>query len=551
MATDEAFAVHSLFSKEAERKQWSRFGRLLVETGLEAVAANPQLVGVRGKTEALVGAFASKVELIVEADQAAPDGGPISFVQLAATTLLRVSIETIATDPTIVTSDKQLAEFVGSFLGPLAKAQADTPGLVTLDRLTALLKGPMAQAALKSLKDHQDDLVGKDLKTKTALGAVTQELLAAWTTDKDFNITETFSQRGLAAIYTSALTAVEKRPELFIKEAGSPASTQVWRTLLKGIAEVMAAAPPPFTNDPTLGEKLANVVVGVAADHLALRITKDAANEDAWGQATGQILKSILIGFKEGMGARAKDPSINPFSRVFSRDQTIEIVRILATQAAKSPEMLGLNSKDHKNELYGIAQAVAAFMANPNTKLASADDWRAVIAVAVEEAARNPGALFKIDPTPTPEQHLAYALVTMMLAHAAAALRAPAGGGDPTSSRRLGSVLFGSTLTEAISITFRAAANNARALLVEPTPLTAGQKTHLTALSDFVGELQKYADAQKGRIGAAEWLWLFRYYVAEVIEEGPNLNVSAADFEKALKTAGLAGSPDLEEGAVT
>ena len=126
-------------------------------------------------------------------------------------------------------------------------------------------------------------------------------------------------------------------------------------------------------------------------------------------------------------------------------------------------------------------------------RLASPEDWRCVIAVALDEAAKNPGALFHIDPGAPPESHLATTLIGMILQHAAQGLRQSPAPGVGATTRRRGSVLFGSTLREAISMTLRAAANNARALLDD--------HAHVQALSRFVGQLQSFTEEQHGRIG--------------------------------------------------
>jgi hypothetical protein len=459
--------------------------------------------------------------------------------------LLEASLSTIAENPSTIVSAPHWAEFVGNVLTPLAEAQHDAQGeLLALSRLPQLMRGPMAQAALRTLADHQAEFLGARFATDKAAGAVTQEILAAAVRARpeDFNIMNAFSQRGLTLVYTSALDAAAKRPELFIH--GDGRSVESWRELLGSVAGIMRDAPPPFDLKSGLGDRLACAVIDVAANHLTRAVLADTAGEGAWRAASGQILKSIIEGFKAGLIARTKaapGARINPFESVFNQEQAIEIVRIIAAQAARTPEML-LGS-DHRNEVYAIAQAVAHFMAAPETRLASPEDWRCVIAVALDEAAKNPGALFHIDPNAQPESHLATTLIGMMMQHAAQGLRQSPAPGVGATTRRRGSVLFGSTLREAISMTLRAAANNARALLDD--------QAHVQALSRFVGQLQSYAEEQNGRIGAAEWLWLYRCFIAEVIERGVEGEITPERLERALRSAGsqpvLAPTSDMLE----
>src|SRR5690349_4991907 len=58
-------AVHSLLNADARRSQWARFGLMLVRCGLEAVAAQPDITGLNSRTQTIIGAFASKVDVII------------------------------------------------------------------------------------------------------------------------------------------------------------------------------------------------------------------------------------------------------------------------------------------------------------------------------------------------------------------------------------------------------------------------------------------------------------------------------------------------------
>jgi hypothetical protein len=531
-------AVKGLLTPEARRMQWARFGLTLVHTGIQAVAAQPSLLGLEAKAETLVTAFASKVNEIIGPDgPRAGDVDGVSFKERAAAVLLQASLSAIAENPQTVVAAPHWAEFVGAVLSPLAAAQGEEGRrLISLSRIPRLMRGPMAHAALRTLHERQGDFFGERFATDKAAGAITQEILAAAVRAEDFDIMDVFSQRGLTLVYTASLNAAATRPELFIDARGRTADT--WRSLLGNVAGILRDAPPPFDAGSGLGDRLTCAVIDVAANHLTQKVLADFAGEGPWDAVTGRILTSILEGFKSGLTQRVSgDRALNPFQSVFSQDQAIEIVRIIAAQAAQTPGML--LGEGRSSEVYNIAQAVAAFMADPNTSLAAPGDWRAIIAVALEEGAKNPGTLFSLDANARPEEHLAVSLVKTLLNNAAAAIRDAPGLGE--TPRWRGSVLFGDTLRQAIQMTLRAVANNASMLM--------DQEAHLGALNTFVGKVQTYVQQQDGRLGASEWLWLYRSFIAEVIARGSADHIDDAALRAMVETMPGMTPPVVEDDA--
>ena len=154
-----------------------------------------------------------------------------------------------------------------------------------------------------------------------------------------------------------------------------------------------------------------------------------------------------------------------------------------------------------------------------------------VAAVAVEEAARNPDTLIARVAGPEAganaagENYLAVHIVRILLSNASNALRASAAA--PTGRRR-GTVLFGETLREALIATLRAAADNAAVLAQGPR--------HLELLKEFLDELQSFSQDQGG-LGAGEWLWLYKRFVAHVIVLGDAQPIRADQLREALENA--------------
>lgn len=69
------------------------------------------------------------------------------------------------------------------------------------------LLGPVAEAALKTVQQHQDNFFGKRLSSTTAVGAVTSALLGA---AAEGNIGEVFTPEGIVRLYRSVLELSRK-----------------------------------------------------------------------------------------------------------------------------------------------------------------------------------------------------------------------------------------------------------------------------------------------------------------------------------------------------
>lgn len=537
--------IASLLTPDMKKRRWTRHALMLADIGLEAVAAQPQILGLNARTEELIGAFASKVDSFLgENIEQREDIDFVGLKDRAAATLFRASLATIIDHPGMVVKKEHWQDFATAVLKPIEAAQAaNADHILAVDSIQALMRGPVAHAALGAIQRNKTAFLGQRFAADKAAGVVTESILAAAIEvgASDFNITRAFGEKGVALIYRATLSAAEKNPELFVNADGQ--SVESLRNLFSGLAGVLKDAPPPFGIEHGIADKLAAVVVDVAASHLTKAVLNDVAGEGPWKLAEGQILKSIIEGFRDGLRSDLADADrrFSAFDRLFTADQAVGVVKIIAAQAAKTPQML--LGDNHRNEVYAITKGIAAFMADPNTRLASPEDWRLVIATAMEEAARNPGTLFFTDAEAAADQHLAVTLIGMVLKHAAEGMRLPSG----QMQRRRGALLFGETLGEAIRMTLRTAANNI-------TPLLDANSPHRAALDRFLGKLQSYVASQNGRVGAREWLHLYRYFLANVIEQGPALEITDALLERALAglpttTAAIVAPAPLSDGA--
>jgi hypothetical protein len=548
LTLDQASNIVSITPLQTEAGQNTRRRRLawtVIDIALELVAAQPNVLGLRGDAEKLMGAMARHISDILPDDPVPDDDSNTSFTERALAVFLDASLRTMAEHPGLIASEEHHAALLKAVVTPLSRQFADantaSGELPALNQLRACLRGPVARGVLQTLSDRQLEFLGSDFGEKTAAGAVTQQILGAALAieAEDFDIRRAFSPSGLTLVYTAALDAAATHPELFVSGTGEGAIVR--QDLLRGIASAMKAAPIPFrTADGEtdaarmLGNSLAHVAIDVAVAHASRLMMAEHAGDDPWDIVSRQIIQEIMTGFSDAVGSLvdarapgAATQAANPFVRLFNQDQAMSIVRLIATQAAATPQMLGATAA--KPEVREIAKAVATFLADPETRLASSEDWMLVAAVAVEEAARNPDTLIarvagpETGANPAGENYLAVHVVRILLSSASNALRANA---TAPSGRRRGVVLFGDTLREALIATLRAAADNAAILAQGPR--------HLELLKEFLDQLQDFTQAQGG-LGAGEWLWLYKRFVAHVIVLGDTQPIGPDQLREALE----------------
>jgi hypothetical protein len=156
-------------------------------------------------------------------------------------------------------------------------------------------------------------------------------------------------------------------------------------------------------------------------------------------------------------------------------------------------------------------------MTEDEALLLSGEDWIEIVSVAAEEAALNPGRLFRLDPV-NPNDVLAGKLIAVVLRSARATLEAP--------DRRSRSVLYGQTLREAIVLALEATSGH---------PEFVREK--MGTIENLVDALNKLATDHHERYGSREWLFLFEILLDSLLEgvDLPELTDAAArEFLKGI-----------------
>ena len=192
----------------------------------------------------------------------------------------------------------------------------------------------------------------------------------------------------------------------------------------------------------------------------------------------------ILDGFTEALGDEAKTLK----DTVFSKDRLVDLARVFVAQVAKTPHLVA----GGQDEVQRIVASIAGAMAEDKNLLLTADDWIKIAGVAAQEAALNPGRLFRLG-----EKSLKGKLLKA------------AGNDLSRDGREVGPVMIGETLREAIVVTLRGIAGNVEQAFSRRTDI----ETLATKLND--------AAAARGlTMGGKEWLRLFRALLPGVFSKG-------------------------------
>jgi hypothetical protein len=467
----------------------------IVDVAAEFAGQNPAIFGVGGSAEILVQALAMHIAELVPDDT--QDLGPRNLLgQKLAGIFLKAGLSALNEHPEAVIENAHVQSLVKSTLPKLIEALPSGLGQVEWRNVVETLLGPVASEALKAVAENPQAFFGRKFADDDLLGALTRTFLLK---AADVGIGEIFSRAGAVTIYKSVLKLASRRPELFL---GTPADTtgKLVTTLFHDLTATLAESSPPFDED-LVGELAASTLETVAGEGSAL-----LDPDKPWQNVLSVTLTPVLAAISGAL----KQHDSGALKRLVSGDALKEMVRIVVTQIARTPGMV--TSTDNA-EVNALVSAVAGAMAQDDNLLLSHDDWMQILAVAAQEVAANPGRL-----VPKKIGGAARNLLAELLGDLASVAA------DQWKQRgRAGSVLFGPTLREAMTIALRAAAGNAAAALAN----RAGLKDLAAKLSDVVA-------AKPGQFGSKEWLRLYRALIVKVLESGALAKLDDATIRAVL-----------------
>jgi len=330
---------------------------------------------------------------------------------------------------------------------------------------------------------------------ETFAGKATEQILSGLSAAFTDPASAPFSSDQIVKIANLFTAQLAKNPEMIAGDSKKLAViVESVATSLKGIA-------PPFTKDSAIA--LAQTVV----DGLTHSTTRIFDQTDPWEKSYGKVTGQILSGFNKGLG----DGGGGPLKSAFSGQQFLAFGRVFAEQIAATPQMI--TGDEHRVE--DLVRVVASAMAADSKLLLTATDWHKIIAVAAQQAARNPGRLFKIDAAGSSNQ-IATLLIKDFLSTASESLMTDAG-------KRHG-VMFSHVLVEAISATLTRAAGNVEKAVQNQNAIKVLSKN----VNDVVVQ-------NPGKFGSKEWLRVFKYYLPKVLETGTIVGVSVEQMSNIVE----------------
>ncbi|MBN2428784.1 MAG: hypothetical protein JXK94_10645 [Deltaproteobacteria bacterium] len=468
-----------------------RMALTLTDIGLEFVGANPAILGVGSRGEKLIAAFATNMSTLLPDDVMA-FGPRTDFADRVLGIFLRAGLGTLSNNASVVFKDEDIAKLLTGVTKPIVDSLPTSIAeqLVYRDLVDALA-GPSAEAAFRLLAENTETYLGKNFGDDKALGAVTAALFEQIkVTTHGGSIVDVFSEQGVIHLYQACLGVAVERPELFTGVDNS-AKVKLLKELLSGAAATLRGNP---VFEGPVGAALAAMALEVVGENAPalLKLNPD----EPWEKVALTALVQVTTGLSDALNNLDADGLPKGALKSFSSGQLFELGRVVLTQVARTPGMLGIRRSEVQSIIAGMAEA----MAEDDNLLLSADEWTMIVAVAAQKAAANPGRLFGLS-VEDQEGALAVKVVKSILNTAGDAWAA----GGRTGK----SLLFGETLEAALEVVLHSLAGNVTAITTEPE--LPGQLLRL---------LLDQASAKPEKFGSEGLLMVLQEFIGSVLASG-------------------------------
>lgn len=473
----------------------------MADVALEFAARDPSLLGLQGRGEAVVKALASQIAHLIP-DNLDELGSPNHLGATLTGLFLRGALQALASNPGLVVEEEHMKKLVENSL-PILIKELDKAGKLdqyTLRNLVETLTGPIAEVAIKVAAEYPSSFFGNKFGNDTLLGVLTRTYL--------LKVAEAGTRKALTKssaieLWKATLALAAKQPNLFLDDPESN-SERFISSLFSALATALDKCAPTF------GEELVTRLAATALDTMSKDIGLLVGGSKPWDEVATKILPTVLLALQDALERGDK----GALKRLVSGDMLTEFVRIVLSQAARTPGML---IDTENEELKRIVGAVAKLMADDDSLLLSNNDWLFIAAAVAEEAAANPERLFGFRDGEN-RTDVVVPLIKSLITVAANQWR--------TYGRAKGAVLFGNTLREAIVIVVRAASGN-----------TISALKNNVALEKLANQIGEIVLQNTGKFGSKEWLRLYRTLVPRVLETGSVGELDASAFEAILKGA--------------
>tara|TARA_R110002110_G_scaffold414147_1_gene643159 strand:+ start:15120 stop:17021 length:1902 start_codon:yes stop_codon:yes gene_type:complete len=493
----------------------SRMIVAMADVGLEYIAAQPNVLGIGGDGEKLIGAVAGAVSAAIPdaADRTAL-GPKDRFAERLAGVVLRAGLKTMVDKPDLLFGEAHLQELLKSSLPHVIEALPTGPGSlqkqIAWRDVTDAVLGPAIGSAMEVVASQPNAFLGRKFAAEKAAGVMIAGVLTA-----SAQHGERFSKEGLLAVFRAAVHVAAENPALVLgdlidKDLSEPDSRSAIEALgvsvFDSVLEVLDTKEGPFRGD--LGVAIAAAVIAGVRKAGPAIIDKNAP----WEITTQQLLDQILGGMSEAL----LDDNKSLKSTVFTEATLVELARVVVDQVAKTPHMLVGNNEDVRRIVASMARAIAA----DEKLLLTEGDWKQIAAVAAQEAALNPARLFGLNEKSL-NGMLADDVIRRLLNAASEDVRKQGGN----------SLMVGETLRFAVITTLRGIAGNVDKALSNRVQIETLANKLNAALADKTYEF-----------GGKEWQHLFKMLLPSVLKNGTVPELTDAKIAELLSKRNQGGS---------
>lgn len=496
---------------------------------LDFVGSNPSVLRVGSDAERIIGSFAGTVETILSntAFSTRKDLG-----KRLLGSMLRAGLQTLNDERAMLVDEEHLQVLIQRTTLPILEELerlSGQPGKqLNFERFALNLVGPLSEAVFGVLTEHQKAFLGSRFDTEDAAGKVVNALLMTASEGALNNVLLGPDKTNLKAaglrLFTSVASVVAQHPELLIDGTD---------TVDDFAKELLGKAAQAVTEAERIDNDLGLEIVAIGLDTLSsnvpglVRVGSGVNAGAAWESVVEKTLQSVLGTLSEAVLGDRK------LMEILTRQDLVDLSLIFFEQVAKTPHMVS----GEVPELDAVIRTIARLKLDKNGDLLTQDDWFKVAAVAVTEASRNPGRLFRRFLTSDGREYtLGERLVSELMKAAAVSM---------TQDARGANVLMGETLRIAIETGLEAISADTVAGHV-----ILSNEGRIVQLANEISVVVAQKEGDLFRYGSKEWLALWRKLLPELLTAGTDIGLATIklpDANGGLRgTATVAGQARIE-----
>ncbi len=508
-AFDEYAALKQWGDKEGPLSPLVRVGLALVDIVSNYVSAYPEKVGLGNNSQRFVSALASNISTLLpdyttDKKLEPEDWANLDFTDQVLMVSMRAGLNAARETVDIHIDEIHFQQLFLNVTQPLVDSfKSSGSSKIDWHETRDQLLDPMMQAAIKTVADHQQAFLGDKFDPNEAVGAVTKSFLVDVVASEE-GVYAMLGEQGAVKLYAAALNVVAQRPELFIE--GQSQSDKLARDLIVNSSQALLKIKPIWKGKfKTLGHTLLISSIETVSNNKALIFSQDKPLD----HLAVSLFSQLVEGIKIGSGNEIEEFLTPPIVHMLR-----EAMRSLLQQVVEQPQLL--TSDEVREDVEKIVAAVAAAMVQDKKLLLTAKDWPDIVAVAVYEASRNPGRLFKLDDN-DPLEELGSKIISGILTAAYEDYKVT---DSPDKF-----LAFGETLRTSIVTALQHASGNVKNAL-----------QNLDALETLVRNLNQVIKQRSEELGAAEWQTLFRKFVSTALDQGKVDSFTVEELNKLINS---------------